>query len=62
MGARALRMLVRGPVEAVPEHGVSLWPAPGTASFQLVDDEIVVAYVREALPNTGHIPGVKICI
>ena len=55
-------MLVRGPVEAVPEHGVSLWPAPGTASFQLVDDEIVVAYVREALPNTGHIPGVKICI
>lgn len=36
-------MLVRGPVEEDVARNVSLWPAPGTNSFALIDDPFVVA-------------------
>jgi ectoine hydroxylase-related dioxygenase (phytanoyl-CoA dioxygenase family) len=48
-GMGELSMLVRGPVDAAPESGVSLWPAPGSASFQLIDNEFVLGCVREAM-------------
>eukprot|EP01052_Picozoa_sp_SAG31_P013252 SAG31_NODE_793_length_12044_cov_12.886229_14_plen_264_part_00 len=53
-GMDELSMLVRGPVDAAPERGVSLWPAPCSASFQLIDHEFVVSCVREAIGNRFH--------
>lgn len=42
-------MLVRGPVDAAPEQSVSLWPAPGSASFQLIDHQFVMGCLEKAL-------------
>ena len=47
-------MLVRGPVADAPELGVSAWPAPGTASFQLIDDAFVVACLELAIGAPFH--------
>jgi hypothetical protein len=41
-----LSMLVRGPVDADAASGVSLWPAPGTACFELIDAPLVTACCR----------------
>ena len=38
---RGRTMLVRGPVDEDIPNGVSLWPAPGSPSFQLIDGTLV---------------------
>ena len=42
-------MLVRGPVNEDVAAGVSLWPAPGSACFSLIDSPLVVGCLEQAV-------------
>jgi hypothetical protein len=43
LNLRPDNMLVRGPVDKDAAAGVSLWPAPGSACFSLIDSPLVIA-------------------
>lgn len=43
LNLREDNMLVRGPVDEDAAAGVSLWPAPGSACFSLIDSTLVVS-------------------
>jgi hypothetical protein len=51
LNIRADNMLVRGPVDEDAAAGVSLWPAPGSACFSLIDSPVVIKCLELAVPS-----------
>ena len=51
---RGRTMLVRGPVDEDIPNGVSLWPAPGSPSFQLIDGTLVRRCLQLAMGGAEY--------